>query len=82
MGQRVAELIGKSLARLLGFRRSEVLGLRWQDVELDGGVLDVRQGPHWLEDRLHFLSPMTRRSRRTVPLPSLRADALREHRAR
>ena len=62
--------------------RSEVLGLRWQDVDLNRDVLHVRQGLHWLEGRLQFLPPKTRRSRRTVPLPSLCVDALREHRAR
>jgi integrase len=70
------------LLLLLGLRRSEVLGLRWDDVDLDRRVLHVRQGLHWLEGRLQFLPPKTRRSRRTVPLPSLCADALREHRAR
>jgi integrase len=29
---------------LLGLRRCEVLGLRWEDVDLGAGVLDVRRG--------------------------------------
>jgi integrase len=50
------------LLLLLGLRRSEVLGLRWQDVDLRRGVVHVRQGLHWLEGRLQFLPLMTRRS--------------------
>jgi integrase len=67
---------------VLGLRRSEALGLRWVDVDLDAGVLQVRQGLHWSEGRLQFLPPKTRRSRRTVPLPGLCVDTLREHRDR
>ena len=70
------------LLLLLGLRRSEVLGLRWQDVDVDQGVLHVRQGLHWLEGRLQFLPPKTRRSRRSVPLPALCARALEDHRER
>lgn len=70
------------LLLVLGLRRSEALGLRWSDVDLGVGVLHVRQGLHWSEGRLQFFPPKTRRSRRTVPLPSLCADALRAHRAR
>ncbi len=29
---------------LLGLRRSEVLGLRWEDVDLEAGTLAVRRG--------------------------------------
>src|SRR5690606_30637234 len=31
---------------LLGLRRSEVLGLRWEDVDLEAGTLTVNQGLH------------------------------------
>jgi integrase len=70
------------LLLVLGLRRSEVLGLRWQDVDLDRGRLSVRQGLHWLERRLQFLPPKTRRSRRRVPLPELCVRALRDHQER
>jgi integrase len=55
---------------------------RWKVVDLKRGELRVNQGLHWLDGRLQFLPPKTRRSRRTVPLPALCADALREHRKR
>lgn len=67
---------------LLGLRRSELLGLRWQDIDLNRGVLHVRQGLHRLDGELRFLQPKTARSRRSVPLPSLCVDALRDHHAK
>jgi integrase len=67
---------------LLGLRRSEVLGLRWEDVELGDGVLHVRRGLHRVNGRLETLPTKTVRSRRTVPLPGLVVAALGEHQAR
>ena len=67
------------LLLLLGLRRSELLGLRWEDVDLDRGVLHVRQGLHRLDGELRFLEPKTARSRRSIPLPMLCAGALRDH---
>lgn len=70
------------LALYLGLRRGELLGLRWADVDLDGGVLEVRQTLQRVDGELRAVSPKTRSSRRTVPLPTLCVDALREHRQR
>ncbi|MFC3687269.1 site-specific integrase [Aquipuribacter hungaricus] len=67
---------------VLGLRRSEALGLRWSDIDFDASVLHVRQGLHWSEGRLQFLPPKTRRSRRTVPMPSVCLEALGRHRSR
>jgi integrase len=72
---------GLVLLMLLGLRRSELLGLRWSDVDLERGVLQVRQGLHYVAGDLVLLPPKTRRSRRSLPLPGLCADALRAHRA-
>ncbi len=67
---------------MLGLRRSEALGLRWEDVDLDVGVLRIRQTLHRVDGSLRFLPTKTVRSRRTVPLPTSVLDALREHQAR
>jgi len=79
-GDRLKALFTVALA--VGLRQGEALGLRWQDVDLDGAALSVqrslqRVGGQWL-----FLEPKTPRSRRTVPLPAPVVAALREHRAR
>lgn len=65
---------------LLGMRRSEVLGLRWEDVDLDQGFLQVRRGLQRIDGRLEVLPTKTARSRRTIPLPRILVDVLKRHR--
>jgi integrase len=75
---------------LTGVRRGELLGLRWQDVDLDTGVLHVRQilervtAPQGTgrKTMLAFLEPKTDSSRRTIALPGECVTALRQHRVR
>jgi integrase len=64
-----------------GLRRSEVLGLRWQDVDLDGGTLRVEQAlEQTTRGGLVFKEPKTRHGRRTVTLAPSTVAVLREHR--
>ena len=67
----------------LGMRQGEALGLWWDDLDLDAGLLRVRRA---LQRRhgggLVFAEPKTQRSKRTIPLPGQLADALRDHYAR
>ena len=71
-----------SVAIALGLRRCESLGLRWQDVDLEMGYLRVAKqlkrakGEHVLAD------PKSRPSRRTIVLPRVIVESLREHRER
>ena len=65
---------------LLGLRRSEVLGLRWDDVDLGMGTLTVRQGLHRVDGALRLMPTKTVRSRRTVPLPTPVLESLENHR--
>ena len=70
-----------SVAMALGLRKGEALGLRWQDVDLDGATLSVR---HQLQARRgkQLTESKSDRSRRTLPLPEVAVKALRAHRAR
>jgi integrase len=70
------------LALCLGLRRGELLGLCWEDVDLDGEKLEVVQTLQRVSGRLQFVRPKTEDSERTVPLPSICVEALREHRRR
>ncbi len=66
----------------LGLRKGELLALRWDDVDLEGGVLHVRQNVQRLpEIGLVFGPPKSNKSRRTIPLPATSAKVLRTHRA-
>jgi integrase len=71
-----------ALALFLGLRRGELLGLRWQDVDLDEAKLEVTQTLQRVGGSLCLVPPKTEGSARTVPLPPVCVEALREHRKR
>ncbi|HET8630265.1 MAG TPA: site-specific integrase [Thermomicrobiales bacterium] len=80
-GDRLEALYAVALA--LGLRQGEALGLRWQDVDVDAGVLHVRVALQRLRgDGPRLVEPKTRRSRRSLPLPPAVATQLRAHRGR
>jgi len=65
----------RSLAHLLvftGLRIGELLALRWQDVDLERGLLRVTQSVY----EGHFDEPKTQRSRRSVPLGAMSIEIL------
>lgn len=62
---------------LLGLRRSEVLGLKWEDVDLEDGVLRVRRSVQRVEKGLVEMPTKTARSRRSLPLPGIVVELLR-----
>jgi integrase len=65
-----------------GVRRSELLGLRWSDIDLDAARLTVNQALERVRGKTTFKAPKTRTSRRTITLPAACVCALREHRVR
>lgn len=65
---------------LLGVRRSEALGLRWTDVDLDAGSMQIQRGLHRVDGKLTTMPTKTARSRRTIPLPAVVVAALVAHR--
>jgi integrase len=65
-----------------GLRQGELLGLRWEDVDLDAGRVRVRHTLANVGGTLKLLEPKTDRSRRNVVLPESVAVALRSHRTR
>lgn len=66
----------------LGLRKGELLALRWEDVDLDEGLVHVRRNVQRLPEGLVFGSPKSARSRRTISLPATSVRVLRAHRAR
>jgi integrase len=58
------------LAISAGLRRGEVLGLRWQDLDLESGLLQVRQTLVRVRGQgCLFQAPKTKKSRRPILLP-------------
>ena len=64
-----------------GARRGELLGLRWSDLDLNGGILTINQSIERLKGEITFKAPKTKTSRRSIKLPTLTIQALQEHRA-
>jgi integrase len=71
------------LAITTGMRQGELIGLRWQDLDLDSNKLAVRQALQRQRGKgLVFVEPKTARSRRVIQLSQRAITALRAHRDR
>ncbi|HYT81777.1 MAG TPA: tyrosine-type recombinase/integrase, partial [Actinomycetota bacterium] len=72
------------LAAVTGARRSEVLGLSWEDVDLKTGTILIRRGVqpvrHFKERTAEFTPLKTKRSHRVVQLPAFALELIRRHR--
>jgi len=80
----------------LGLRRGEGLGLRWEDIDLNGGTIIIRRSLKRMREellpdgstlsgrktRLVFGAPKTEESWRTQNLPKPTISALRRHKRR
>jgi integrase len=64
------------LLLLYGMRRGEALGLRWQDVDLDAGLLRVRQQIGRVSGELRSGPLKTRAGNRDLPIPAQARSAL------
>jgi integrase len=67
------------LAALTGMRRGEVLGLRWADLDLEGGWLSVRQTLVVVDNQPRVSEPKTAQGRRRIALDAETVAALRAH---
>lgn len=84
-----------TLALALGLRRGELVGLRWIDVDMENGVLHVREQVQRLKHIRDKVTkkiiekrglvpcpPKSQQSRRTLRLPKFAVKALRVHAAK
>ena len=68
------------LATYSGMRRSELLGLRWKDVDLHLGSLSITQTLHrLLNQEIKKEAPKSAKSRRRIALGPEMVETLREH---
>src|ERR687894_933766 len=65
-----------------GLRQGELLGLKWTDLDLDGGRLSVRRSLKVTDRGLGFGPPKNKASRRSVPLNTTVVAALQNHKVR
>lgn len=69
------------LALFTGMRRSEILGLRWGDVDFIFAQISVVRSLHHLRNgQFVFRQPKTTKSRRTIALSPATAVVMNEHR--
>ena len=69
-----------ALALSTGARRSELLALRWCDVDLKRGTLNILHALEQTKAGLRLKSPKTESGKRTVMLPAFAVTMLGEHR--
>ncbi|WP_063712920.1 tyrosine-type recombinase/integrase [Nocardia jiangxiensis] len=69
-----------SVALAIGLRRGEALGLRWADVDLGAGTVDIAQALYRIGGSLDLHEVKTESSESTVPLPDQLVRILRQHR--
>lgn len=69
------------LILVLGLRKGEVLGLTWDDVDLDGGELAIGRQLQRVSRQLLHLETKTATSDATLPLPDICIAALRLRKA-
>jgi integrase len=70
------------LAATLGFRRGELLGLRWSDLHLDLGTVASTKTVQRVSGRLLMDDTKTEDSDNTIPLPKITRRVLIEYRNR
>lgn len=77
-GDRQAALY--TLAVTTGMRQGELLGLKWEDVDLEHNRLHIRRTLIRNKGRLLLGEPKTKKSRRTIQLSNNAMHALKDHR--
>jgi len=70
------------LAIATGLRQGELLALKWEDVDLERGVLRVRRTLTRVGGKVSLGEPKTKKSRRSVNLTDAAVEALRSHLSR
>jgi integrase len=70
------------LAVTTGMRQGELLGLKWEDVDLEAGTVQVRRTLTLVKGGPRLTEPKTRGSRRSIRLTASAVDALGRHRER
>jgi integrase len=71
-----------ALAITTGMRQGELLGLRWDDIDLEAGTLYILRTLSKTKNGIVFNQPKTAKGRRAVALTHLATRALEKHKVR
>lgn len=66
----------------MGLRKGEVLALKWEDLDVERGLLKVQGNLQRIEGKLVLGKPKTKKSAATASVPQIALAALRDHRIR
>jgi integrase len=69
-----------ALALATGMRRGDLLGLHWEDVDLDASTVRIERALEETGAALRLKAPKTKNGRRTISLPPSAVEVLRAHR--
>lgn len=71
-----------TLAIYSGFRRGELLGLEWKDIEWESGVISVRRTSNYTAEKgIYTDTTKTKKSQRSLKFPPVVMDLLRAYKA-
>jgi integrase len=68
-----------ALALATGMRRGELLALRWGDLDLDAGRIQVERSLEQTKGGLRFKEPKTKHGRRSIKIPPSVVTELKAH---
>jgi integrase len=68
------------IAVLMGLRKSEILGLRWEDVNFRNRTISIKNIIYEIDGHIYQGTPKTKKSRRTVLMPDMVCETLNEYR--
>ena len=67
------------IALTTGARRGEILGMEWQNIRWEARTIAIEKTVVELSGRATITEPKTKQSRRTIVLPNVVLDLLKEH---
>lgn len=65
-----------------GMRRGEILGLKWENIDIENSTIRITQSLVRTEKGLEILSPKTKTSNRTISIPPTLKNILLEYKAK
>src|SRR3954462_4879350 len=71
-----------TVAVMTGMRQAELLGLRWSDIDLSNGTVQIAHTVQRIDGEWRFVQPKSKRSVRTLSLTAEAVDALKAQRKR